>query len=99
MVDEDWDEVKNSKLPPRAPLFSPKPIQMVIGLMLGVLSAVGYPGLILLLPVIWLIPAAISLALWMVKPARSLATGFAAASVAWLVFLLGFWLYAAFAQA
>jgi hypothetical protein len=57
------------------------------------------PGLIMLLPFIWLIPAVIAALLWVIRSARSLATGFAAASAAWLAFLVTFWLYTAFAPA
>ena len=74
---------------------------MVVGLVLGVISAVINPGLVVLLPFIWLIPAVIAALLWAIKSARSLATGFAAASVAWLAFYatfyVAFWFYGSFA--
>ena len=66
---------------------------MLVGLFLGALSAVFNPGLITLLPYIWLIPGVIGVLLWLFKGARSLATGFIAASVGWLAFLVTFWLY------
>jgi hypothetical protein len=92
---ESWDEVGEPKLPPKSLSFTPSPVHMVVGLFLGVLSAVIHPGLIMLLPYIWLIPAAIGVTLWIFKGARSLATGFVAAAVAWLTLFLGFWLYVA----
>jgi hypothetical protein len=97
-MNEAWDEVNDPKLPARTALFSPQPLHMVAGLFLGVISAVINPGLIMLLPFIWLIPAVIAALLWVIRSARSLATGFAAVSAAWLAFLVTFWLYTAFAQ-
>ena len=95
-MEGSWDEVNNPKLPPRSLSFTPKPLELVVGLFLGVLSAAIYPGLVTLLPYIWLIPAVIGVVLWAFKRTRSFATGFIAASAAWLTFFVTFWLYLAF---
>ena len=97
-MSDGWDEVRNPKLPPREALFTPNPVHLVIGLIVGSISAVVDPGMLLLLPITWMIPAVLAALLYLVEPARSLATGFAAASVGWLTFYVAFYVYGGLAQ-
>lgn len=97
-MSDGWDEVRNPKLPSREPLFTPNPVHLVIGLIVGSISAVVNPGMLLLLPITWMIPAVLAALLYLIKPARSLAAGFAAASIGWLTFFVTFYVYGGIVQ-
>ena len=71
------------------------PVQPLVGLVLGAVSGVIYPGLMfLLLAPTWIIPALIALVLQFSPRTRSLAVGFGAASVGWLVYSVAFFVFA-----
>lgn len=69
------------------------PLQQLLGLLLGAVSAVIYPGLYVLLFLTWIIPGVIALVLQISPRTRSLAVGFAAASLGWLCYYVAFYVY------
>lgn len=71
----------------------PQPGRLLLGLGLGAISGVAYPGLFNLLIFTWLIPAVLAGLLWVSPRTRMLATGFGAASVGWLFFILAFFVF------
>jgi hypothetical protein len=73
------------------------PAQPMLGLVLGAVAGVAYPGLIDVPFLPWIIPALIALVLQISPRTRSLAVGFGAASVGWLAFLMAFGLVPVFA--
>ena len=69
------------------------PVQQLLGLLLGAVSAVVYPGFYALLFLTWIIPGVIALVLQISPLTRSLAVGFAAASLGWLCYYVAFYAY------
>lgn len=69
------------------------PMQPLLGLVLGVISGVGYPALFLFLFPTWVIPGLIALVLQISPRTRSLAIGFGAASVGWLAYTVAFYAF------
>ncbi|MFZ2242902.1 MAG: hypothetical protein WAV90_25675 [Gordonia amarae] len=73
----------------RLSFLTSKPSLQVIGLFLGALTT-AHPVFIALLPFAWVVPAVIAALLSLIRPARPVATGFAAASLAWVTAYLAF---------
>lgn len=71
------------------------PVQPVFGLILGAISGVIHPGFFYLLFPTWIIPGLLAAALSISPRTRSLAVGFGAASVGWLVFAVTFFVFGA----
>ncbi|MEU0496754.1 hypothetical protein [Mycobacterium sp. NPDC006124] len=74
-------------------------MQQLLGLFLGAISAVAYPGMYVLLFLAWIIPGVIALLLQISPRTRSLAVGFAAASLGWLCYYVAFYVYVLVAAA
>jgi hypothetical protein len=66
-------------------------VQPLLGLVLGVISGVGYPALFLFLFPTWVIPGSIALVLQISPRTRSLGVGFGAASLGWLAYSVAFY--------
>lgn len=69
------------------------PVQQLLGLLLGAISAVIYPGLYVFSFLTWIIPGVIALVLQISPRSRSLSVGFAAASLGWLCYYVAFYVY------
>jgi hypothetical protein len=75
------------------------PLQPLLGLALGAVSGVVYPGLYNLLLITWVIPLVIAGLLSISTRTRALAAGFAAAGVGWLVYYVSLYAYLLVASA
>jgi hypothetical protein len=66
------------------------PAQPLLGLVLGAISGVVYPGLLAVPILPWIVPAVLAGVLSISPRTRALASGFGAASVGWIAFAMAF---------
>ncbi len=75
------------------------PVQPSLGLVLGVIFGVVHPGLLYFLFPTFIIPALMARVLQISPRTRSLAVGFGAASVVWLVYSVAYFVFIVAASA